>query len=712
MSRVPRPLLALGALGALTVAFWWPCLVGGQAPLLGDAQRQMEPWRTDPGPSAARPVWDHLLWDGVAQFFPWRTFAARCAQRGEVPLWNPHQLCGAPLLANGQSAFFYPPNWLFYLLDVRYAFGLAAALHYLLAAAGCWLLGRELGLGNAAGCLAGVAFALGGFMTGWTELPTLMNVATWLPWAVLGTERLFRARRGGFALLVAALALALLAGHYQIAAYVWLTAALPVAARLVVGPWYDRQRPAQLSVLLAFPLAAGLAAVQLLPSLELARLSARGVVRPTEEGFAFNRQRALAQAAMQQLWDPDYLGTPAQWRERGQFAVYSGDTARIATAYPEWSAFVGRAALLCALLALAFVRRTMVWFLAGTAVLALCVAGGGTLARWLYFGVPGLSQAGGFGRVLCVYTFAAAMLAACGADGLTRRLRKAAERPGVSASLRALAPHAAKVLLVAAVVELFPFARGLVPLSARDSVYAPSTPLRLLTAGRREGRVLEITPRAAWRFAPLPAAVAPPNTATVFGYDSVQGYDSLRPRLFEQLGVLADGPAICPPINGNMVLLQNAESPALREAAVNWVLTDRRLDPGEWTAVWGDSLRLYRRQRPAPRAWLEGRGREPAPYSATGANSVRVSLPAGRGGNLVVPDLWFPGWRAYVDGHRADVVLRPPCFRQVRCPPGSREVTMAYVPATFAAGLFATGVALAACAAAGVVGCSGKRPAR
>jgi hypothetical protein len=39
-------------------------------------------------------------------------------RRGLIPLWNPHQFCGAPFIANGQSAFFYPPNWLFLALFV------------------------------------------------------------------------------------------------------------------------------------------------------------------------------------------------------------------------------------------------------------------------------------------------------------------------------------------------------------------------------------------------------------------------------------------------------------------------------------------------------------------------------------------------------------------------------------------------------------------
>ncbi|HEB84602.1 MAG TPA: YfcC family protein, partial [Bacteroidetes bacterium] len=48
-------------------------------------------------------------------------------------------------------------------------------------------------------------------------------------------------------------------------------------------------------------------------------------------------------------------------------------------------------------------------FFAILALAALSVAMGGPLARWMYFGVPKLGQAGGFTRILSVFTFAAAM---------------------------------------------------------------------------------------------------------------------------------------------------------------------------------------------------------------------------------------------------------------------------------------------------------------
>src|SRR5512146_1228726 len=57
-----------------------------------------------------------LFWGLPAlQFIPWRTYAWQLLQNGLLPLWNPLNGMGAPLIANYQVAFFYPPGWLVYL---------------------------------------------------------------------------------------------------------------------------------------------------------------------------------------------------------------------------------------------------------------------------------------------------------------------------------------------------------------------------------------------------------------------------------------------------------------------------------------------------------------------------------------------------------------------------------------------------------------------
>ncbi|MCX7925573.1 MAG: hypothetical protein N2554_07170, partial [Fimbriimonadales bacterium] len=58
-----------------------------------------EPWQSLPH-AFETPPWDVLIWDGVAQFYIWRDLARSLWLSGELPLWNPYALCGAPLLAN------------------------------------------------------------------------------------------------------------------------------------------------------------------------------------------------------------------------------------------------------------------------------------------------------------------------------------------------------------------------------------------------------------------------------------------------------------------------------------------------------------------------------------------------------------------------------------------------------------------------------------
>ena len=58
---------------------------------------------------------NRLLIDPVLQFQPWLEFNRTMLRSGRLPLWNPMAGCGAPHLANGQSAVFDPFNLIAYL---------------------------------------------------------------------------------------------------------------------------------------------------------------------------------------------------------------------------------------------------------------------------------------------------------------------------------------------------------------------------------------------------------------------------------------------------------------------------------------------------------------------------------------------------------------------------------------------------------------------
>ncbi|MDQ3814065.1 MAG: YfhO family protein, partial [Armatimonadota bacterium] len=222
----------------LSLVYWSKVLFTGHVLLPGAFLRGFAPFGADP-----QAPWNILQWDALAQYYPWRAFAARQWQSGLIPLWNPHQFAGTPFLANGQSAVFYPLNLPFWLLDVAFAFGVSALLHTLLATLATYFLAQHWQLSRAASLLAAIAFGFCGYLTAWVMLPTLANTASWLPLSLLLLERATDKEResGGKGewrnadqatlilspilpfshspILAVALCCALLAGHVQIFFY-------------------------------------------------------------------------------------------------------------------------------------------------------------------------------------------------------------------------------------------------------------------------------------------------------------------------------------------------------------------------------------------------------------------------------------------------------------------------------------------------------------
>ncbi len=104
------------------------------------------------------PVGDDLL----LYYLPVYQATAELLLRGELPLWNPYQLCGIPWLATAQGGFLYPPHILYLLLPTHIALAVLALLHMVLVALSAAVLVRRSGCALAAAVLAGVLGALRG----------------------------------------------------------------------------------------------------------------------------------------------------------------------------------------------------------------------------------------------------------------------------------------------------------------------------------------------------------------------------------------------------------------------------------------------------------------------------------------------------------------------------------------------------------------------
>ena len=405
-ARLKRPyqldLLAIAGLSLLDVGFFWQVLFDGASMPSGGG-------------------------DLASFLYPMYGFASEALRAGHLPLWNPYQFSGMPFAADIQSGLFYPPNLLFELAGATFGYlnmEALAIVHYALAGTFAYLLARGLGVSRPAGLLAGLVWMWSGFLVAQLGHLNMVEVAVWLPLellllrlALLGVRPLLTV-----SCTSAVLALAFFAGHTQLFLYELLALVLYVAF------WgsYRRSIP-----LLAVCLAGAglLAAIQILPSLELTRLSLRSGISYQE-----STKFALAPAGLLTLLVPHFFGENAQnyWGSWTTTEVFG---------------YAGILPLLLAAAALRLRRRSETRFWLWLALLGLLLSlGQATLLQgWLYRFVPGFDKVRAPGRFLVYFDLGVAVLAAMGFDAL--RQARARTRYTV-AWLRRVAGGAALAVLI------------------------------------------------------------------------------------------------------------------------------------------------------------------------------------------------------------------------------------------------------------------------
>src|SRR5579862_4396035 len=60
--------------------------------------------------------------DGVNQVLPWMQFQTSAFHKGELPLWDPYEWGGQPLVGQAQPGTAYPFNWILFSLPLRNGF--------------------------------------------------------------------------------------------------------------------------------------------------------------------------------------------------------------------------------------------------------------------------------------------------------------------------------------------------------------------------------------------------------------------------------------------------------------------------------------------------------------------------------------------------------------------------------------------------------------
>lgn len=608
--------------------------------LSNDIKSKVWPW----APSyPQRPLVAPALSDPVWQFVPWLDFARRELLAARLPLWNPHQDGGVPLLGNGQSALGSPLLVPALLLGIADGWNLSLLARILVALAGAYLWLRDRGRSSIAASLGAIAFALSGPFVAWLEHPHTLAAAP-VPFLLLFAGRTAeRPGAGSIAGLAIATAAVLVGGHPETAL---------LAAFLALGVVLARARSWQgiASSSGAAVLGALFAAPFLFPFIEYYTVSAARL------GVDRNPFVLPLSAVVRFLVPKDPGSHPIEAAATVSIpllALVPFSFGRLRR--DREAAFFALAAVACLLVTY---RNPISILLAKT-----------TLMYW--------------SRALLFLPLALGYLGSLGFD----RLRaKFGGRPA--------ARFAAPILVALAGLELVFAARGVHAVTPRRDLGTATPILDRLMQDRDHFHVLPLH------------TFLPANSATEYGLDDLRGYDALAPRPWRAsrraIGRFQNLPSVRDVVEP-WDLTPGGE--ALDLWSVKYLLLHPQFRFGAETlnlrlgldlveVYSGADGKLFQNRRARPRVrWI---GSPPAAIVVRERLPARwkVTVDSPSAGRLLFADPGFPGWAFRVGDAWAPIGSPYGTPMEVPVPAGRNEVTLAYRPASFRFGVVACALSL------------------
>lgn len=364
--------------------------------------------------------------DAAMDFFPNLWLYDRSLAEGRIPFWSFYDNVGRPLFAEGYRGFLHPLTLLAYgAFPFDIAFVFHAIFPPVIGAVGMYFLCRTVGVEEWGAAFAGVAFTLNGFVQSYAPAPPLMTAYMVFPAAFAFALLLLRDPRAqwvaGLALMFGLTGL----GGYPVVLW-WLSVGVGFFAVAEIA--VNRRPVRRLAlVLIAMVAGYGVAAVQLLPTVELLSRSAL-TTAPLTEHFHLSGS-----------FPPSSVAGYLLAREHGLFSRFGS------------YGWTGQVVTILAIVAL-FLRdkRRVPWMVAGIAV-AVVALGKYTPFFYLWEQLPFAALFRLPARALMIMNVIAVVLAAIAMDEILRHGRTV--RPSV---LRGTVAVAGVIAAVAALPYVLP----------------------------------------------------------------------------------------------------------------------------------------------------------------------------------------------------------------------------------------------------------------
>ncbi len=585
--------------------------------------QHLTPWQTD-----AKVPWNVLAADGLFEFLPWRKVVMESIANGLIPVVNPYAaatLGGQPLLANGQSGFFYPLHLPFWIMPASIApltLMISIIVHMSILSTGTYLLARRIGAPQVGAVLAAIGFSQSATMISWLPLSTHLTVVAWLPWLWLA------AIRKSYRMLAVVTLMSMLAGHLQLAIYSVLTTGI-----IIIAMSWRTTPPFRLITAIAVGFT--LSACQLLPSIELGQQSHRGGVAASADGYAAYIGNALPPYNFITWIIPNYFGHPNLNGGNSWLVTDKG----IPNNYAEWALYTGFVIPLfvfAGLLSWKSLNRVHKVILS-IAVLAVAVAVGSPICAVLYYGIPGFAATGNPARVLPVLSLAMCLIAGASLNrirlphvvfgllvigaisgictGLAKQVVIKLSLPADVTSALSLdafftqAPiiglslvvvvlallvrnrfHSVQWLLpIVLLVDLWQWSSSYHPLGKASDAIKSTPGITFLKQNAANDPIGCIVGNWSLGAASPKGATLPPNILALHGLHDIGTYDSLIIRNDKNTLEALAGQSLMPPENGNLLRIPSLDAAA--SLGAKWVVAPPSSDPppNGWTVAYAES---------------------------------------------------------------------------------------------------------------------------
>lgn len=609
-----------------------------------------------------------------------------------VPFWSPLILSGSPFAANPQSGLHYPFGWPALLYPLPLGINLMVMLHLLWGGIGMVAFLRQLGRSKAAALLGGLAFS---------TMPKLMAhfgaghlaivyAVVWLPWLLWASasKKCRWCAQPGLILGVIFLASPMWAAFSGLLWLAWEVGQLWISGEaahihdiagqnqaFALTVWMKR---IAMQVLLAVLLAAPL----LLPLAEFTKRSTRIHMQPSD--------------TLLYSLSPSYLMF-LPFPHLGSFHEY--------VYYPG---IIVLCLALCALLT-AFKKRGIKFWLVVVSLFLLYSMGSNLpLMDWLVR-LPGFSLLRVPPRTLFLADAGLVILAAYGLDAI---LAEAGKRYHLRLALAGLLAYG---LVVAAAVwwlhidPSYTFIWGIsgvvlfwvwlevrLPYKTRatlillllvvDLAYVGQSFIRMqpmedvICQGQPEAEYLAAQPGRFRVYSP--SYSIPQQTAVRYGLELADGVDPLH--LESYAHYMQDATGV--PRTAYVVTVPPYENSSPATDNLGYTPdVDQLQQLGVGYVVSAFPLQIEAQQvEKVGESWI---------YTLGGVDLPEAISPNERlwqmqgGGMVTIPEMHYPGWRAFVDGERTELLEVEGVMQGLDLPPGNHEIRLVYFPTTMYLGL-------------------------